>query len=399
MRELFIYNVNVFTENGWINNGAIWIENDKIKEIIQGQQALHFLSEDCLIMDGENLRAIPGFIDSHIHGASGYDVMDGTNKALSTIASVLPQEGTTRFLATTMTASTNDMNQVLKTIGSYEHTAGEAYLEGVHVEGPFIAKERAGAQPVETIIPPDPNLLTYWQEVSQSKIKTITIAPELDDNFSCIKRAVDLGINVSAGHTNATYEVMKQAVKKGLTQVTHLCNAMPSIHHRDVGVIGAVCKLESLFAELIVDGIHVSNDMIELLVQLIDIEQIILITDGMRAKYMRPGIYDLGGQSVQVTESSEARLPTGSLAGSIVKMNEAAKRMSEIKGVSWEDVIKMTSYNPSIQLGIADKTGTLREGKIADIILVDHTFEVYTTICQGYIAHNKLDINRTLSNE
>src|SRR5699024_6004220 len=148
MRELFIYNVNVFTENGWINNGAIWIENDKIKEIIQGQRALHFLSEDCLIMDGENLRAIPGFIDSHIHGASGYDVMDGTNKALSTIASVLPQEGTTRFLATTMTASKNDMNQVLKTIGSYEHTAGEAYLEGVHVEGPFIAKERAGAQRV-----------------------------------------------------------------------------------------------------------------------------------------------------------------------------------------------------------------------------------------------------------
>src|SRR5699024_6648515 len=126
---------------------------------------------------------------------------------------------------------------------------------------------------------------------------------------------------------------------------------------------------------LIVDGIHVSNDMIELLVQLIDIEQIILITDGMRAKYMSPGVYDLGGQSVLVTKSNEARLINGSLAGSIVKMNESAKRMSEIKGVSWEDVIKMTSYNPAIQLGIAHKTGTLKEGKIADIVLVDKTFE------------------------
>lgn len=397
MSEIFIYNVDIYSESSWINNGAIWIVDDKIKEIFHKHQSLHFLSKDCVIIDGENLRAIPGFIDSHIHGAHGYDVMDGTNKALSTIGAVLPQEGTTRFLATTMTASTNEMKQALKTIASYEHIKGEAYLEGVHIEGPFIAQERAGAQPIQSIIPPDPELLAYWQEISKGKIKTITMAPELDNHFSCIERAVELGINVSAGHTSATYEVMKQAVNKGLNQVTHLCNAMPSIHHRDIGVIGAVCKLKSLFAELIVDGIHVSNDMIELLVQLIDIEQIILITDGMRAKYMSPGVYDLGGQSVQVTKSNEARLINGSLAGSIVKMNESAKRMSEIKGVSWEDVIKMTSYNPAIQLGIAHKTGTLKEGKIADIVLVDKTFEVYTTVCQGYISHNKLDTIRTLS--
>ncbi len=393
MQDVRIEHVDVYTEDGRIKAGSIMVEDGKIKEILTEKDSFRVIQQGIPTIDGKGLRAIPGFIDTHIHGANGSDVMDGTANALSVIASVLPKEGTTRFLATTMTAEQLQIEDVLETIAAYEQGAEEARIEGIHVEGPFIAKERAGAQPTQAIIPPSTDLLADWQYCARGMIKTITLAPELDEGQACIKQAKALGINISAGHTNATYELMKNAVSKGLNQVTHLCNAMPVLHHRDVGVIGAVAMLNDLVAEIIVDGIHVTEEMIELLVRLIGVDRMMLITDGMRAKYMKSGTYDLGGQMVEVTEDGRALLADGTLAGSIVKMNEAARRMSTIPGVSWEDVIRMTSLNPAKQLGIEEQTGSISIGKDADIILVDEAFRVFLTICQGTVAYDRLNFN------
>lgn len=399
MKELHVFNIDIFTESHWVINGSLLITNGKITAIFKEDELPRDENNTYDQMDGKGLRAIPGFIDTHIHGALGSDFMDGTSEALSTIASILPQEGTTRFVATTMTGEEKKIESALSKIASYEQQSGEAKIEGIHVEGPFIAKKRAGAQPTDLIIPPNAVLLSHWQEIAEGMIRTITLAPELDTDGSCIKRARELDINVSAGHTDATFEEMKHAVKLGVNQVTHLCNGMRGLHHREVGVIGAVSILDDLVGELIVDGIHVSDAMIEMLVKLIGIERLILITDGMRAKYMEPGTYDLGGQSVRVTDNYEARLTSGSLAGSIVQMNEAAYKMSRIKGVNFEDVIPMTSYNPATQLGIFDETGSISLDKEADIILVDDRFNVYLTICQGVVAHNDLVNYGTLSDE
>lgn len=390
MQELFIFNVDVYTEQGWLEEGSLWIEGRTIRAVLPEKVLPPFLHSEVCMIDGRGLRAIPGFIDTHIHGANGADVMDGTADALSVIANVLPKEGTTRFLATTITAEQEQIEAVLATIAVYEQQVGEARIEGIHLEGPFIAKERAGAQPEQAIIPPNANLLVDLQRRARGMIKTITLAPELDEDGVCIKQAVALGMNVSAGHTNATYEQMRDAVLKGVNQATHLCNAMPGLHHRNIGIVGAVAMLNDLCAELIVDGVHVTNEMVELLVRLIGVDRLILITDGMRAKYMKPGIYDLGGQAVRVTEDNRATLPDGTLAGSIVQMNDAARRMSMIPGVSWEDVLRMTTLNPAKQLGIEDQTGSITIGKDADIVLVDDGFRVYLTICQGTIAYDRL---------
>lgn len=390
MQDLLIDHVDVYTEDGWIEAGSLLLKNGKIKEVLEKKVIPGSAHKSVRRIDGRGLRAIPGFIDTHIHGAHGADVMDGTVDALAVIANVLPAEGTTRFLATTMTADQEQIETVLAMIAAYEQLAGDAWIEGIHLEGPFIANERAGAQPSRAIIPPNAKLLVDWQRRAKGMIKTITLAPELDKDGACIKQAIALGMNVAAGHTNATYEQMRDAVGKGVNQVTHLCNAMPGLHHRDIGVIGAVAMMDDLCAELIVDGIHVTDEMVELLVQLIDVDRLILMTDSMRAKYMKPGTYDLGGQAVRVTEDHLATLADGTLAGSTLQMNDAARRMSNIPGVTWEDVIRMTSLNPAKQLGIDDQTGSITIGKDADIVLVDDDFRVYLTICQGTIAYDRL---------
>src|SRR5699024_1468312 len=173
-----------------------------------------------------------------IHGAAGADVMDATKDALDTMASVLPKEGTTSFLATTITQAPENIDRALKNVATYKNKPGQAEVIGVHLEGPFIAKEKAGAQPVQHMMQPNMEQFMHWQACAGDKIKTITLAPELDDK-GIIQQLSGMGINVSAGHTNAAFSDIKLAVQKGIHQLTHLCNAMSGIHHRDVGAVGA----------------------------------------------------------------------------------------------------------------------------------------------------------------
>src|SRR5699024_678660 len=177
-----------------------------------------------------------------------------------------------------------------------------------------------GAQPLEYIIEPNVEQFKRWQTLSGNQIKTITIAPEHDESGACIRYLAETGVNVSAGHTDISFDGMKGAISEGVRQITHLCNAMNGIHHRDIGLVGAAFQLEDVRAELIADGIHVVQEMLQMIYNNIGSERLILITDAMRAKGLTPGRYALSGHPVNVT-SDRANLENGSLAGSILKMN------------------------------------------------------------------------------
>lgn len=380
--SLYIKHVTIYLENETIQDGHVLVENGKIKAIYRhGEQPERYPSRFKLI-EGQQLNLIPGFIDGHIHGADGADVMDATEDALDTMAKILPREGTTSFLATTITQSTQNIEKALENVAEYNTKAGFAEVLGVHLEGPFIEKSKKGAQPEEYILKPDIDLFNQWQELSGNRIKTITMSPEHDFDGSFIKSLQASGVNVSAGHTDADFEVIKTAVSHGVRQMTHLCNAMNGIHHRDIGAVGAAFQLEDLKAELIADGIHVAPEMLQLIYENMGSDRLLLITDAMRAKCLPPGDYELGGQPVIVTED-RAELESGTLAGSILQLVNGAKQMLKLDDVTLDDIIKMTSSNPAKQLNVYERKGSIEVGKDADLLLVDDHLNIYDTICRG----------------
>lgn len=385
--SILIQDITIYTEDEKIENGFLLLREGKIVEISKHPILLDQNSEECLRIDGEGLIAIPGFIDGHIHGAAGADTMDASEEALDTIATCLPKEGTTSFLATTMTQSNENIEKALGNIACYENKAGNSEVIGIHLEGPFINEEKKGAQPAEFIKTPNVELFKRWQEVAGGKIKTITVAPECDTgNF--ISYLAENGHNVSAGHSSATFEEIKKGVAQGVHQLTHLCNAMTGVHHRDIGAVGAAFLLEGVKAEIIADEIHISKEMLQIIYNNIGSERLLMITDAMRAKSLPDGAYELGGQPVTVL-NGQATLEDGTLAGSILKMDEAAKNMLKLNGVTIRDIIKMSAENPAKQINIFDQKGSITVGKDADILLVDKNLAIKYTICRGIIAYEE----------
>ncbi|MEN1967333.1 N-acetylglucosamine-6-phosphate deacetylase [Lentibacillus sp. N15] len=387
-QSLYIKHANIFTDKSVIVNGSLIIENGKIKELMMEGQQPKGLSDKMQTIDAQHANVIPGFIDGHIHGANGADVMDATEDALDRIAGVLPEEGTTSFLATTITQSPANIDRAVENVANYTNKPGQAEIIGIHLEGPFIEKGKKGAQPSAYIMNPSISQFQKWQKLSGNKIKTITLAPEHDPDGSFISYLMKTGVNVSAGHTLANFSEMKLAISYGVRQVTHLCNAMTGIHHRDIGVVGAAFQLDDLRAELIADGIHVSLEMLQLIYDNMGSERLLLITDAMRAKCLPPGNYELGGQPVLVTED-RAVLDDGTLAGSILKMAQAARNMLNLRDVTIKEVIEMTAINPAKQLQVYDDKGSITVGKDADILLVDDDLSIEMTVCRGGIAYRR----------
>lgn len=387
-KPLLIKNVNIYLEHETVTKGAVLFERGFIQAIYTNDDSVPKETSRLEIIDGDEKNLVPGFIDSHIHGAGGADVMDATEEALDKIAETLPKEGTTSFLPTTMTQSISNIEQALENLSHYETKTNNAEMIGIHLEGPFVNKVKAGAQPVEHIIEQDLELFKKWQRLAKEKIKTITLAPEFDQEEKFISYLNEIGVNVSAGHTDVNYDGLKKAVDKGVHQVTHLCNAMNGIHHRDIGAVGGTFYLEDLKAELIADGVHVVKEMMQLIYDHLGSDRIILITDAMRAKGLKDGDYELGGQPVRVT-GNRATLADGSLAGSVLKMDDGVRNMLSLQGVSFRDIIQMASVNPAKQIGIFDQKGSIAVGKDADVLVVDHSFNIEYTICRGSIAYKE----------
>lgn len=372
----------IVTEEGKIK-GNLVIEDGKIASL--GNESVQGLMEL-----PENYTVIPGFIDEHIHGAMGSDAMDGTFKDLSTIAKALASEGTTGFLATTMTQSPENICHALNAVKEYREQNPEegAEILGVHLEGPFIAKEHVGAQPIEYVQKPLVETFKVYEEASGNNIKIVTLAPEVEGAEDLIRYLVSKNIVASVGHTGATYEDVKRAIAAGASNATHTYNAMKGVHHREVGTVGATFLFDELNAEIICDGIHVSAPAIQLLYKNKPHNKFTLITDAMRAKHMPDGMYELGGQPV-IVKNNEARLENGTLAGSVLKMNLAVKNVMKFLNLPLEEVVKYASINPARNLHIDNEVGSIKVGKRANLVVVDENLNVIMTIRDGKVIYQK----------
>jgi len=328
------------------------------------------------VIDAKNNYVSAGFIDIHIHGSGGSDVMDATFEALETLSTTLVQTGTTSFLATTMTMSPKEIDKALYTVQKFYTSVTGANILGVHLEGPFINVKKNGAQDKSHIQPPNFNLIENYMDI----VKMITLAPELEESAEFIKFIVKEYpyIVLSIGHSDASYEESKKSFLWGVSHVTHLFNAMNPYHHRKPGVVGAVFD-SGVTCDIIADLVHTHPSVLEL-VQKNKKDKLILITDAMRAGCMKCGMYDLGGRKVEVAEG-KALLDDGTLAGSVLKMNEALLNMKKHTSMHFVDIVKTVTRTPAKKLGISK--GTLKQGYDADIVIFDKNFSIITTIVNG----------------
>ncbi|MGN1400042.1 MAG: N-acetylglucosamine-6-phosphate deacetylase [Bacillus sp. (in: firmicutes)] len=385
-------NAVVYTENKIISNGYVRIEDDKIVEAGDAETLTDVNDKHIEVIElPEGTKIIPGFIDVHIHGAGGADTMDGTEAALHTMSTHLPREGTTSFLATTMTQSKQKIVQALKNAASYQkakNPAGQAEVIGVHLEGPFINPCKKGAQPEQFILEPDIETFIEWQQAAGGTIKLVTVAPEMPNGTAFIKYLADHGVTASIGHTDSTYKEVKDAVEAGATQVTHLYNGMRGLHHREPGTAGAALLFDQLKVELISDGIHICPEMIQLAIKAKGTDGALLITDAMRAKCLKNGRYELGGQPVNVADG-RATLDDGTLAGSILKMIDSVRNMLQFTDLTLEDIITLASVNPAKQAKVYERKGSIASGKDADLVILNKDLEIEETICRGVTAYKK----------
>ena len=375
-------NVKVYIRNVGIVKTNIGIENGKIAYIGDDENIEPIFETDGVV--------VPGFIDEHIHGAGGSDAMDGTVDALQTISEFVAREGTTGFLATTMTQSPENITNALKAVKKIREK-GEykgAEVLGVHLEGPFISPKHVGAQPLEYVATPNAELFDKYNEASGNSIKIVTLAPEVEGGLELVKHLGNIGVVASVGHTGGKYADVVNAVAAGATNVTHTYNAQTGLHHREAGVVGAAMLLDELNCEMICDTIHVSVPAIKLVIKNKPHDKYTLITDAMRAKGMPDGKSELGGQEVFV-KNGEARLADGTLAGSVLKMNVAIKNLVEKVGVPFTDAIDFATYNPAKNIGVLCDRGTIEVGKRADLTVLNSDFEVLCTLVNGKIVYKK----------
>ncbi len=374
-------NASVYAEGKGIIRTSVYFD-DKIRQIggyVAGAEEIEL---------PENAVVLPGFIDEHIHGAGGSDAMDGNTKDLAIIAETVAKEGTTSFLATTMTQSKENILKAMRAVKEYREAAGEqgARIAGVHLEGPFIAAAHKGAQPLEYVAAPDAKTFDEYNAACGNAIKIITLAPETDGALDFIRHIVAQGTVVSIGHTGAKYAEVKAAMEAGATNVTHTYNAQSPLHHREIGVVGSALLLEDLYCELICDTIHVSVPAMQLLVKNKRADKLALITDAMRAKGLADGVSELGGQTVYV-KGGEARLADGTLAGSVLRMNRALQNMVEKVGVPLTQAVDYCTINPARTLKIENEAGSIAEGKRADFAVLNDKFDVLYTVRDGKIIY------------
>jgi N-acetylglucosamine-6-phosphate deacetylase len=335
--------------------------------------------------------AIPGFVDVHIHGAAGHDVMEGTPEALTAVASMVARHGTTSFVATTVTASPEDTCRSVEGIArfiSVQHETDQPRAEilGIHYEGPFISSARRGVHPKEWIQSPSAPLLEKFLHAASGNARILTIAPELLGAIPCIEAARQAGVVVAMGHTDATYEQARAGMAHGAHHAVHVYNAMRPFSHRDSGVIGAVLTSPDVTAELIADGVHVEEAAMRLLLQAKGPGCVILVSDGISATGMPDGTYRLGKFEVTVS-GGVCRNAEGNLAGSTLTLDRALRNIVAL-GIPLHDALRMLTVNPATLLGIEFKKGALRVGADADIVLLDETLRVTNVWTRGVPLNN-----------
>jgi N-acetylglucosamine-6-phosphate deacetylase len=326
---------------------------------------------------------VPAYFDVHIHGSGGADVMEGTPASLATIGKFLARHGVGSYLATTVSASVDTTLRSLcglaKLIGS--DIEGAQPL-GIHIEGPFISHAKRGAHAERDLQLPTVALFNRMWEASEGHIRLMTIAPELPGAGEVIARAVELGVRVSLGHSNAGTDDALRGVGAGATSATHTFNAMRRFDHREPGILGVVLDRPDLFAEIICDGLHVNPTVVRMFWKEKGGERAILVTDAMSATGMPDGNYRLGELDVRVKDG-KCIVGEDTLAGSTLTMDRAVRNFAEFIGAEPGTVAALASRNPARMTGLDSKVGTLKAGRAADICVLSPKGEVIETILRG----------------
>lgn len=376
----------VVTPTHVIENGTVQVQDQIITYV--GSTANAPMWQHQTTYDAQGGLVIPGFIDIHVHGGMGADFMDADPQVLDTITTFHASQGTTAILATTMTAPHADIEHVLEQVYNYINHGQMpgAQIEGVHLEGPFISPKWPGAQNPEHIVLPNIEWLEQWEARYPGLIKQLTLAPEREGALLLIPWLRQHGITAAAGHTDASYEEIMEAVAVGLNHAVHTFNAMTPLHHRKPGVAGAVLSTPAIHAEVIADGIHVHPAAVSLLAQLKQNNNLILITDAMSAAGLGDGQYMLGDQPVNVINGI-ATLPddSGTLAGSRLTMIEGFCFLIQQAGLSIMQASAAASGNPARELGLYEQTGSLDIGKRADILVLNPEMELQHIFIKGLL--------------
>lgn len=376
----------IFHEDGIIKNKLILIEDGYIKDFIDFSDQDQ-INENIRVVDYGAKKLIPGLIDLHIHGAVGKDVMDAEYDSLNEISKYLAQKGVSSFLATTLTAPLSKIKKALVNIDqTMEKGVEGAQILGAYLEGPYLTAEHKGAHPVEYMRDLNLEEIKELIKVAKNKIRVFALAPEKDNAAEIIRFLEKNKVKTTMAHTNASYEEAALAIENGLELATHTFNGMKGLHHREPGALGAVLNQDSVYAELIVDKIHVHPAAVSLLFKIKGIEKLLLISDCMRAGGLSDGEYMLGELKVEVKDSI-ARTESGSLAGSTLELKDAVLNIKKAAEISLEEAIKMASFVPAKLLGLEKEIGSIKKGKKANLAVVDEKMNVFSTIIDGNIVY------------
>lgn len=355
----------------------VFVSGSKITEISKRQP------EDETVIDAKGRYVSPGFIDVHSHGRGGSDTMYPTFDDINTITTASIKTGVTSILPTTMTMSVEDTYAAIKNVAENIDKVDGSKILGVHMEGPFFNKKYKGAQPEEFMI--EPTVENYHALTGEYDwaVKKLSLAPEREGCIPLIEYLVKEGVTVSIGHTDATYDQAVAGINAGATSGTHTYNAMTPLTHRNPGVVGAIMSHDQVYAELILDGIHVSFPAAKVLLKAKGLDKVMLITDSIEASGLPDGQYKLGNQPVYVKDNA-ARLKDGTLAGSILALNDAVKNAYKNLDLTIYEAVNLASYNPAKNLNLID-LGEIAVNKTADIIVFDDDIRVDFAMVDGKI--------------
>ncbi len=325
----------------------------------------------------------PGYVDTHIHGYGGHDVMDLDGEGFLKICEGIVENGVTSFLATTLTSSTENLDKACEIVGEHYEKSKGAKVKGIFLEGPFFTEKHKGAQNPKYFCDPDIEKLKKWKELSKGLVNKIAIAPERDGSVEFIKEAKKLGVHVALGHSDATYEEAYDAVMAGADIFVHIYNGMSGLHHRKPGMVGAALTTEDTTAEVIADGHHVHPAAIKVVLNAKNYDHTALITDCMMAGGLSEGDYVLGEFDVKVAEGTARLKSDGSLAGSILKLDGGVRNVYNWKLASKFEAIQMASQIPAKSVGIDDSCGIIEEGRDADFNILDDELNIIATFIDG----------------
>lgn len=372
-----IYNGHIISPDTEIQCGVVEIEDGMITAVHQGNAQQVDADK---IIDAQGCYVMPGFVDIHAHGADGKDVCDNEVESVARIAQRKLGEGVTTWLPTTLTQPQARLKQIAATCREYMVQQQFVKTPGLHIEGPFINKSKAGAQNPEFVRQPDWEELKAIHEIAP--VLLMSIAPDLPGACECIEQATTAGIVCSAAHSAASYKEMMAAKHAGLKHLTHFGNAMSGLHHREIGMVGTGLLDPDLKMELICDGFHLSADFLRLVFSLKPIEQLILISDSMSGSWIEKGETELGGLPVVVADGQARLKDSGALAGSVLRYNEGLKNIAGLVSLPLQEIVKTTSWNQARSLGL-ESIGKIEPGYCADIAILDKEFRVWKTLVDG----------------